>query len=103
MEFTPTQLAMSTRLVAVVTVLMCKSPSSGPQVQRFRHLLTIHSWNPDGVLIGKFAVSGGSNNFAFVPGGMYIFNAYKIFKVTLKAEGRTVRRDFGLGQGSSYD
>lgn len=56
-------------------------------------------WNPEGVLIGKFAVSGGSNNFAFVPGGMYLFNGYKVFKITFKAEGRTVRRDFGLGAG----
>lgn len=28
--------------------------------------------------------------------GMYIFNAYKLFKISIKAEGRTVRRDFGL-------
>lgn len=35
-------------------------------------------------------------SFAFVPGGMYIFNNYKLFKVTIKAEGRTVKRDFGL-------
>lgn len=48
------------------------------------------------MLIGKFAVSGGSNNLAFVPGGIYIFNGYKVFKVSIKSEGRTVRRDFGL-------
>lgn len=54
-------------------------------------------WNPEGILIGKFAVAnGGVNNFAFVPDGMYIFNAYNLFKVTIKAEGRTVKRDFGL-------
>ena len=53
-------------------------------------------WNPEGVLIGKFAVADGSNNFAFVPGGMYIFNAYNLFKVNIKAEGRVVKRDFGL-------
>ena len=64
--------------------------------------LTLCSWNPSGVLIGKFAVSGGSNNFAFVPGGMYLFNGYKIFKITLKAEGRTVKRDFGLGGSGKY-
>jgi gluconolactonase len=64
--------------------------------------LTSCSWNPEGVLIGRFAVSGGSNNFAFVPGGIYIFNANKAFKVTIKAEGRTVRRDFGLGGKSRY-
>jgi gluconolactonase len=64
--------------------------------------LTACSWNPEGTLIGRFAVSGGSNNFAFVPGGIYIFNANKVFKVTIKAEGRTVRRDFGLGGQSKY-
>ncbi|KAK5115827.1 hypothetical protein LTR85_009421 [Meristemomyces frigidus] len=57
----------------------------------------VHVWNPEGVLIGKFAVAnGGVNNFAFVPNGMYIFNAYNLFFVTIKAEGRTVKRDFGL-------
>ena len=57
----------------------------------------VRSWNPSGVLLGKLAVgNGGVNNFAFVPGGMYIFNAQNLFKVTLKAEGRTVKRDFGL-------
>ncbi|WPH01932.1 lactonohydrolase [Acrodontium crateriforme] len=57
----------------------------------------IHVWNPEGVLIGKIAVAnGGVNNFAFVPGGLYVFNANKLFKVTFKAEGRTVKRDFGL-------
>lgn len=61
-----------------------------------------NSWNPSGVLIGQFAVSGGSNNFAFVPGGMYIFNANKLFKVAIKAEGRVVRRDFGLGGQKNY-
>jgi len=54
-------------------------------------------WNPEGILIGKFAVAnGGVNNFAFVPDGMYIFNAQNLFKVTIKAQGRTVARDFGL-------
>lgn len=57
----------------------------------------VHVWNPEGVLVGKIGVGGnGVNNFAFVPGGMYIFNAYKLWKVNLKAEGRTVKRDFGL-------
>lgn len=36
------------------------------------------------------------NNFAFVPGGVYILNNYKLFFVTIAAEGRTVQRDFGL-------
>ncbi|KAK4901147.1 hypothetical protein LTR27_001703 [Elasticomyces elasticus] len=57
----------------------------------------VHVWSPEGVLLGKLAVAnGGVNNFAFVPGGLYIFNADNLFKVTLKAEGRTVKRDFGL-------
>lgn len=56
----------------------------------------VNVWNREGVLLGKMVVEGGSNNFAFVPGGMIIFNAYKLFKVTLAAEGRTVKRDFGL-------
>lgn len=72
---------------------MCKSASD----MIAREVLTLRSWNPEGVLLGKFAVAnGGVNNFAFVPGGMYIFNAEKLFKVTMKAEGRTVKRDFGL-------
>ena len=54
-------------------------------------------------MLGKLAVaSGGVNNFAFVPDGMYIFNAQNLFKVTLKAEGRTVKRDFGLYGKSGY-
>jgi len=56
----------------------------------------VHVWNEDGVLLGKMVVSGGSNNFAFIPGGMIIFNGEKAYKVGLKAEGREVRRDFGL-------
>ncbi|KAK5682439.1 hypothetical protein LTS10_005567 [Elasticomyces elasticus] len=57
----------------------------------------VHVWSPEGVLLGKLAVAnGGVNNFAFVPGGLYIFNADNLFKVTIKAEGRTVKRDFGL-------
>ena len=57
----------------------------------------VHVWNPEGVLLGKFGVNGGSNNFAFFPGGMYMFNNYKLWKITMKAEGRAIRRDFGLG------
>jgi len=57
----------------------------------------VHVWNNDGVLLGKFVVSGGSNNFAFIPGGMIIFNGKKAYKVSgLQVEGREVRRDFGL-------
>lgn len=56
----------------------------------------VHVWNSEGILLGKFLAEGGVNNFAFVPGGMYIFNADKLYKVTLAAEGREVARDFGL-------
>ncbi|QIW95001.1 hypothetical protein AMS68_000519 [Peltaster fructicola] len=56
----------------------------------------INVWNPEGVLIGNFAVAGGIANFAFVPGGIYMFNEKKLFFVSIKAQGRTVRRDFGL-------
>ena len=59
----------------------------------------VHVWNPAGVLMGKFLIAGGSNNFAFVPGGLIIFNAYRLFKVTLAAEGREVKRDFSLMDG----
>ena len=55
-----------------------------------------YRWNPEGVLLGVFAVDGGAANFAFVPGGMYVFNEHRLFKVTLQAEGREVKRDFGL-------
>ena len=56
----------------------------------------VHVWNQDGVLLGKMLVDGGVNNFAFIQGGMIIMNADKLFKVTFAAEGRTVKRDFGL-------
>lgn len=57
-------------------------------------------WNPSGILIGKFGVAGrGSANFAFVPNGMYIQNELKLWFVSIAAEGRTMRRDFGLVGG----
>ncbi|SMQ47506.1 unnamed protein product [Zymoseptoria tritici ST99CH_3D1] len=58
----------------------------------------VYVWNPHGQMIGKIAVGGTEAvaNFAFVPGGMYIFHEYKLWKISIKAEGRTVRRDFGL-------
>lgn len=57
----------------------------------------VQVWSPDGVLIGKIAVPAGDvNNFAFVPGGMYVFNGPRLFFVSMKAQGRTVKRDFGL-------
>lgn len=61
-----------------------------------RELICPSSWNQEGILLGKIVVDGGSANFAWVPNGMYIFNEYKLFKVTLRAQGRTVARDFGV-------
>ncbi|KAI7498561.1 lactonohydrolase [Hortaea werneckii] len=63
----------------------------------------VHVWNPAGVLIGKIAVDGGAANFAFVPEGMFIFNEQRLFRVGLKAQGRTVARDFGLDRSGHAD
>ncbi|TID18716.1 putative smp-30 gluconolaconase lre-like region [Venturia nashicola] len=52
-------------------------------------------WNRYGVLIGKFRVDGGAANFAFVPGGIIIFNEYRLFLAKIAAVGREVARDFG--------
>jgi len=76
---------------------MCKFFSLSSQLLVNKNAdLKNHSWNPEGVLLGVFAVANGNANFAFVPGGMYIFNEYKLYKVTLQAVGREVKRDFGL-------
>ncbi|KAJ9620519.1 hypothetical protein H2203_007725 [Taxawa tesnikishii (nom. ined.)] len=56
----------------------------------------INVWNPEGVLLGKMLTPITAANFAFIPDGMIILNEDRLFKVTLKAEGRTVKRDFGL-------
>lgn len=56
----------------------------------------VHVWNSQGVLLGKLVVTGGVNNFAFVPGALLLGNADKLYRVGLRAEGRTVKRDFGL-------
>ncbi|KAF2863185.1 calcium-dependent phosphotriesterase [Piedraia hortae CBS 480.64] len=57
----------------------------------------INVWDPEGVLLGKLSVgNGGSNNFAFIAGGIYVFNNYRLFKVGMKAVGRNVRKDFGV-------
>jgi gluconolactonase len=55
----------------------------------------VQVWDVDGVLLGKIRVEGGSANFAFVPGGMIVFNEYRLFLVELDAVGREVSRDFG--------
>ncbi|KJX98309.1 hypothetical protein TI39_contig418g00001, partial [Zymoseptoria brevis] len=48
----------------------------------------VYVWNPEGQMIGKIAVGGTEAvaNFAFVPGGMYIFHEYKLWKISIKAE-----------------
>jgi len=56
----------------------------------------VQVWNVDGVLLGKVRVEGGSANFAFVPGGMVVFNEWRLFLVRMKAVGREVARDFGV-------
>lgn len=53
-------------------------------------------WNPDGMLVGKFKVDGGAANFAFIPGGIIIFNEYRLFLAKIAAVGREVARDFGV-------
>jgi len=61
----------------------------------------VHVWNEDGVLIGKLVVGGGSNNLAFLPGAVLVFNNQKLWKVDVLVEGRELARDFGLRGGSA--
>lgn len=56
----------------------------------------LHVWNPQGQLLGKMVVQGGSNNFAFVPGAVFVFNAEKVWRVGIKVKGRELARDFGV-------
>ena len=57
----------------------------------------VHVWNPEGMLLGKLGVEGGVNNFAFIPNGILVENANKLFLVEgLKVNGREIARDFGL-------
>lgn len=61
----------------------------------------VHVWDRDGELIGKIIVpggeDGGSNNFAFVPGGVVVFNRRKLWLVEgIGVQGREVARDFGV-------
>ena len=58
----------------------------------------LYVWDSTGRLIGKFGGMGSAqvSNFVFVPGGLYVFNKMKLWFVGIKAEGRTVKRDFGL-------
>jgi gluconolactonase len=56
----------------------------------------VQVWDEEGVLLGKVRVENGSANFAFVPGGMIVFNEYRLFLVRIGVQGREVERDFGL-------
>lgn len=58
----------------------------------------LYVWDSTGRLIGKFGGMGSAqvSNFVFVPGGLYVFNKMKLWFVGIEAEGRTVKRDFGL-------
>jgi gluconolactonase len=58
----------------------------------------IHVCSPEGVPIGKFVVPGTQEiaNFAWFPGGIYVYDEKNLWKITINAEGRQVRRDFGL-------
>ena len=58
----------------------------------------VHVWNKEGTLLGKLVVESGSNNFAFLPGAILVFNAEKLWTVAIKAQGREVARDFGLAK-----
>ena len=55
----------------------------------------VHVWNEQGVLLGKFLVEGGSNNFEFIPGGMLIFNGERMWHVGIQAKGREVEKEWG--------
>jgi len=55
----------------------------------------VHVWNKEGNLLGKLVVEGGSNNFAFIPGAILVFNAQKLYSVAIKVQGRELARDFG--------
>lgn len=58
----------------------------------------LHIWNPRGVLLGKIHVGEMSNNFAFAPGKVFVFSNSRLWVVeNIKAQGREVCRDFGVG------
>lgn len=57
----------------------------------------IHIWNPEGTLLGKIWNGVETNNFAFLPGKVLIFSNAQLWVVeNLKAEGREVKKDFGV-------
>ena len=57
----------------------------------------VHVWNDQGVLLGKFLVENGSNNFEFIPGGMLLFNGYFLWHIDgLQVEGRETQKEWGI-------
>ncbi|KAG4416623.1 hypothetical protein IFR04_010266 [Cadophora malorum] len=58
----------------------------------------VHVWNPEGILLGKIFVGETSNNFAFAPGKVFVFSNSRLWVVeNVKAQGREVCKDFGVG------
>ncbi|KAK7541089.1 lactonohydrolase [Phyllosticta citribraziliensis] len=58
----------------------------------------VHVWNPEGILIGKIYIGETSNNFAFIPGGVLVFTNNRLWLVSgIKAQGREICKDFGVG------
>jgi gluconolactonase len=58
----------------------------------------VHVWNKNGTLLGKIWNGAETNNFAFLPGKMLVFSNAQLWVVeNLKAVGREVCKDFGVG------
>ncbi|PNY27708.1 Gluconolactonase [Tolypocladium capitatum] len=58
----------------------------------------LHVWNPQGILLGKVFIGEMSNNFAFAPGKVFVFSNTRLWVVeNVKAQGREVCQDFGVG------
>lgn len=61
----------------------------------------VHVFDPKGKLLGKIYIGEVSNNFAFIPGGILVFSNYRLWLVEgIKAQGREVCKDFGVGCGN---
>lgn len=57
----------------------------------------VHVWNSHGVLLGKLYVGKESNNFAFIPDGVLVFDNSELWLVEgLAVQGREVCKDFGV-------
>ncbi|KAK4095563.1 hypothetical protein PCL_06765 [Purpureocillium lilacinum] len=58
----------------------------------------VHIWNKKGEFLGKIFVGEMSNNFAFAPGKVFVFSNARLWVVeNVKAQGREVCQDFGVG------